>query len=180
MKGLESKDDGGQETVKTRVPDATFGLKTYDSYDLKGGYVCEVPDCKIDQSGQQPDKRLSKDRLHAMMYDAECGLVVDGVWGKTDIVFPFAVYEAKKRAGSYKPAEDQIYHACKTYSAMLDDLARNPNNVAEYQTKESSQYQMFAFTPCGSYWEVFLAWNWLDDCRQYGKAMLRSSGTRTI
>jgi hypothetical protein len=112
-----------------------------------------------------------------MMYDAECGLVVDGVWGKTDIVFPFAVYEAKKRAGSYEQAEDQIYHACKTYLAMLDDLARNPNNVAEYQTKESSQYQIFALTSCGSEWQVFLAWNWSDDCVSYDLGTLYDRNT---
>ncbi|KAL6415906.1 hypothetical protein AUP68_00112 [Ilyonectria robusta] len=59
---------------------------------------------------------------------------MDGVWGKADILFPFAVYEAKKRAVKHEEAENQIYNACKVYMAMLDDLARNPNNVAEYQT----------------------------------------------
>ena len=99
-----------------------------------------------------------------MMNNGDCGLVVDGVWGKTDLVFPFAVYEAKKRASSYKDAEEQTYHACKTYLAMLDDLARNPDNVAEYQTAGSSKYQLFAFTSCGSYWEVYVAWNFLNKC----------------
>jgi hypothetical protein len=167
-----AKDDSGQRIVKTRIPDATFGLKTYDDYDLKRGFVCEVPDCKVDHSSKQPDKRLCKERLHAMMHDPECGLVVDGVWGTTDIVFPFAVYEAKKRARRYEAAEDQIYHACKTYLAMLDDLVRNPENVAEYQTEESSQYQLFAFTSCGSYWEVFIAWNFLDGCVSYNSGTL--------
>lgn len=112
----------------------------------------------------QPDKRLSELELKAMMHDPECGLVVDGVWGKTELLFPFAVYEAKKRAGNYQQAENQIYHACKTYLAMLDDLARNPNNVSEYQTKDSDKYQMFAFASCGSYWQVFIAWKLLDSC----------------
>lgn len=137
-----------------RIPDATLGLRAYDDYDLKRGYVCEVPDCKEDHSSKQPDKRLSQDRLKAMMHNHECALVVDGVWGKTDLIFPFAVYEAKKRPTSYEAAENQIYHACKTYLAMLDDLARNPDEVDEYQTEESDKYQLFAFTSCGSYWEV--------------------------
>ena len=98
------------------------------------------------------------------MGNYECGLVVDGVWGSVGLIFPFAVYEAKKRATSFEEAEEQIYHACKTYLAMLDDLARDPNNVAEYQTKESSRYQLFAFTSCGSYWQVYVAWNFLDSC----------------
>lgn len=112
----------------------------------------------------EPDKRLSDHALRAMMHDPECGLVVDGVWGKTKLLFPFAVYEAKKTAILYRQAEDQIHHACRTYLAMLDDLARNPNNVAEYQTEESSKYQLFAFASCGSYWQVFLVWNTGHDC----------------
>lgn len=115
----------------------------------------------------QPDKRLSEHDLQAMMLDPECGLVVDGVWGKTELLFPFAVYEAKKTATLYQQAEEQIYHACRTYLAMLDDLARNPNNVAEYQTEESSKYQMFAFVSCGSSWQVFAVWNMLSGCVSY-------------
>ncbi|KFY90104.1 hypothetical protein V500_05298 [Pseudogymnoascus sp. VKM F-4518 (FW-2643)] len=111
-----------------------------------------------------PDDRLSEENLQAMMHNPECGLIVDGVWGKTELLFPFAVYEAKKTAELHQQAEDQIYHACRTYLAMLDDLARNPDNVAEYQTKESSKYQLFAFASCGSYWQVFIASNRLDNC----------------
>ncbi len=175
-------DESGRHTVKQRIPDATIGLKSYDDYFLKRGYVCSVPDCKEDHSTKQPDKRLSERALQAMMYDRECGLVVDGVWGKTDLLFPFAVYEAKKRAKHYEQAESQIYHACRTYLAMMDDLARNPDNVAEYQTEESSKYQLFAFASCGSYWQVFAAWNMLNDCvsdpnkaRVHGPTLSRSS-----
>lgn len=150
--------------MKKRIPDATIGLKSYDDYFLKRGYVCSATDCEEDHSSMQPDKRLSERKLQAMMHDHNCGLVVDGVWGKTDLLFPFAVYEAKKKATYYQQAEEQIYHACRTYLAMLDDLARDPNNINEYQTEESSRYQMFAFTSCGSYWQVFVAWNMLDSC----------------
>lgn len=163
------KDGTGQKVMKTRIPDATLGLKTYNGYALKHGYRCTISDCKEDHSYKQPNQRLSKERLDAMMHNGECGLVVDGVWGKTDLVFPFAVYEAKKRASSFEAAKEQIYHACKTYLAMLDDLARNPDNVAEYQTKDSSRYQLFAFTSCGSYWEVYVAWNFLASCVSWEK-----------
>jgi hypothetical protein len=98
------------------------------------------------------------------MHDPKCGLVVDGVWGKTELLFPFAVYEAKNRLSNHQQAEDQIYHACRTYLAMLDDLARNPNNVAEYQTEESSKYQLFEFASCGSYWQIFVAWKMQHRC----------------
>jgi hypothetical protein len=160
-------DDNGKKAVKKRIPDATIGLKSYDDFFLKRGYVCSASDCEEDHSTMQPDKRLSEHDLQAMMHDPECGLIVDGVWGKTELLFPFAVYEAKKRPSHYQQAEDQIYHACRTYLAMLDDLARNPNNVTEYQTEESSKYQLFAFASCGSYWQVFMAWKMLDNCVSY-------------
>ncbi|KAF4943230.1 hypothetical protein F66182_18788, partial [Fusarium sp. NRRL 66182] len=137
--------------MKTRIPDATLGLKTYNDYALKHGYRCTISDCKEDHSSKQPDQRLSKERLDAMMHNRECGLVVDG-------------FTRQKRASSFEAAKEQIYHACKTYLAMLDDLARNPDNVAEYQTEDSSRYQLFAFTSCGSDWEVYVAWNLLDSC----------------
>jgi hypothetical protein len=157
-------DNAGKQVVKKRIPDATIGLKSYNDFFLKRGYVCSAPDCKEDHSTMQPDKRLSERDLRAMMHDPECGLAVDGVWGKTELLFPFAVYEAKKRATLHQQAEEQIYHACRTYLAVLDDLARNPNNVAEYQTEESSKYQIFAFASCGSHWQVFLVWNFVHDC----------------
>lgn len=160
-------DDAGKEAVKKRIPDATIGLRSYNDFDLGHGYTCSVQDCKEDHSTMQPDDRLSEENLQPMMHNPECGLIVDGVWGKTELLFPFAVYEAKKTAKLYQQAEDQIYHACRTYLAMLDDLARNPNNVAEYQTKESSKYQIFAFASCGSYWQVFIASNTLDRCVSY-------------
>ena len=107
-------DDIGKEVVKKRIPDATIGLKSYNDYLLKRGYVCSASDCEEDHSTMQPDKRLSEHDLQAMMHDPECGLVVDGVWGKTELLFPFAVYEAKKRPSYYRQAEDQIHHACQT------------------------------------------------------------------
>ncbi|KAM5358076.1 hypothetical protein ACJZ2D_015613 [Fusarium nematophilum] len=137
------KDNNGQFAVKTRIPDATMGLKSYDSYFLKRGYICTDPDCKDDHIAKQPDERLSENLLSDMMQNPECGLIVDGV---------------------YAAAEEQIYHACRTYLAMLDDLARNPDNVSEYQSQGSDRYQLFAFTSCGSYWQVFIAWNFMNDC----------------
>ncbi|PKK40972.1 hypothetical protein CI102_15222, partial [Trichoderma harzianum] len=157
-------DKAGKKTVKKRIPDATFGLRSYDDFFLKRGYICDTPDCKEDHTTMQPDKRLLDGDLQSMMHDPQCGLIVDGVWGKTELLFPFAVYEAKKRAINSTQAEDQIHHACRTYLAMLDDLVRNPDNVAEYQTEESSKYQLFAFTSCGSYWQVFVSWNMRNDC----------------
>ncbi|KAF7555567.1 hypothetical protein G7Z17_g2048 [Cylindrodendrum hubeiense] len=125
------KDDNNASVVKTKIPDATMGLKSYGEFFLKRGSTCDDPNCSKDHSAKQPDERLSKRKLIAMMGNPKCGLIVDGVWGETDLIFPFAVYEAKKRARSFEAAEEQIYHACSTYLAMLDDLTRNPDNMVE-------------------------------------------------
>jgi hypothetical protein len=98
------------------------------------------------------------------MHTRQSGLIVDGVWGEASIVFPFAVYEAKKRSMTYADAARQIYHACQAYLAMLDDLARDPVDVRKYQSKESGAFQLFAFTSCGSAWTVFVAHQMLGRC----------------
>lgn len=157
-------DDSGQRTVELWIPDATLGLTTFDDFALERCFGCSVTDCKEQHGEKQPDRRLSQDRLHDMMHNPQCGLVVDGAWGKTDLAFPYAVYEAKKRGAGYDEAKQQIYHACRTYLGMLDDLVRDPDNVAEYQTKNSKNYQLFAFMSCGSYWEVYIAWNFFNSC----------------
>ncbi|KAL7935576.1 hypothetical protein V8C35DRAFT_297711 [Trichoderma chlorosporum] len=63
-------------------------------------------------NNREPGDRLSQHRLKSMTRNPNCSLVVDGVWGNADIVFPFAVYEAKKKASDYQNAKQQIQHAC--------------------------------------------------------------------
>ncbi|KAL7935577.1 hypothetical protein V8C35DRAFT_258074 [Trichoderma chlorosporum] len=112
---------------------------------------------------KEPEPLLWHSNLISMTYNPNCGLVVDGMWGEQGLIFPLAAYEAKsgREWGSFA---EQIHHACRTYLSMLDDLARNPDNVAEYQTKESSQFQLFAFTSSASYWTVDVAWSSSDEC----------------
>lgn len=172
-----------------------MGLRSYDASDLEHGYRCTVSDCKVDHDSMQPHESLLEDRILMQMDKWECGLIVDGIWGETNLMFPFAVYEAKKSADSWEHAENQVYHACRTYLAMLDDLARNPTDVTRYQSKESESYQLFGFTSCGSYWKVYIAWHFLASCvsvlsdsydsgdssheystsKQFGKATLKIS-----
>lgn len=154
----------GTSSVKRRIPDATMGLRTYIRSDLDHGYTCDVVDCKINHDSMQPNKTLLESRIRTQMYDRQCGLTVDGIWGESNLIFPFAVYEAKKSYDTWEQAEDQIYHAFKVYLGMLDDLARDPTNVTEYQTEESARYQLFGFTSCGPAWKVYIAWNFLDSC----------------
>lgn len=114
---------------------------------------------------KEPDPLLWMSRLRSLLSNPECGLVVDGLWGETELLFPFAVYEAKKGIHtSGEEAEKQVFHAFKTYLAMLDDLARNPDDINQYQTEESSRFQMFAFTSSGPQWKIYVAWSSNNEC----------------
>jgi hypothetical protein len=142
----------------------TMGLRAYDTYELENGFYCEVADCKEDHSSLAPHPSLSKERIEKQMNERECGLIVDGTWGKSDIIFPWGVYEAKRRAISYRDSECQIYEALMVYLGMLDDLARNPNDCNHYQYEDSEEYQMFGFTSNGPPWSVYVAWKELGGC----------------
>ncbi|UKZ53378.1 hypothetical protein TrVGV298_007170 [Trichoderma virens] len=149
-------DDNGKLCVKTRIPDATFGIRFFQNI----GDPAYRQDVK-----KKPVPLLCDNRLRRMMLNPECGLVVDGMWGETSLIFPFAAYEAKSgNEWNDFAVTRQIYDACRTYLAMLDDLARNPNNINEYQTNESSRFQFFGFTSFGNYWKVYVAWSSLEDC----------------
>ncbi|QYT02929.1 hypothetical protein H0G86_009911 [Trichoderma simmonsii] len=154
----------GKKIVKTRTPDATFGLATYDPKTLHLNRQSMATGYQADYINKELDERLSQDRLKSMTNNLNCSLVVDGSWGNANIVFPFAVYEAKKREADYRNAKQQIQHACQIYLSMLDDLARNPDNVAKYQSANSSHCQMFAFVSYGSQWAVYVAWSSSKTC----------------
>ncbi|KAL1890883.1 hypothetical protein Sste5346_008024 [Sporothrix stenoceras] len=168
-----------EKTVRVCIPDATMGLRTYNAAELKKGFNCTMPDCRDDHRLKTPDVRLARQRLLDMVRHPDCGLLVDGRWGCADLVFPFAVYEAKKNPEDHDKAEEQVHDACRTYLALLDDLARDPTtNLATYQGYEEEDpsetirpvkppknprktdlplYQMFAFTSSGPHWRVFVA-----------------------
>ncbi|PTB49435.1 hypothetical protein M431DRAFT_10020 [Trichoderma harzianum CBS 226.95] len=158
------EDADKKKIVKARIPDATFGLTTYDPRALYVSRDFLDAGHQADYSNKQPDDRLSQHRLKSMTNNTSCSLVVDGVWGDADLVFPFAVYEAKKRTTDHQEAKQQIQHACQIYLSMLDDLARNPDNVAEYQSIKSPHSQMFAFASHGSQWAVYVAWTSKETC----------------
>lgn len=102
---------------------------------------------------------LAKDKLMFQMFLRKCGLVVDPKWGNADLLFPFGVYEAKRNPIHHEEAKSQVYHAATTYLSMLDDLARNPRKLAEYQTPDSDKYQIFGFTSAGPQWRAWVGYN---------------------
>ena len=156
--------------VKVRRPDQTFGLASYDdrnpakhAAELKQGNYFSMQ--AASPESDFPNS-LFKSRLLKQVYCDSTGLVVDGLWGDVDLVFPWGVYEAKKTAHAYKAVVKQVFRAARIYLGMLDDLARSPDNTEEYQTPiSSSRYQVFLFTSCGPIWEVWIA------CNQYGRGV---------
>jgi hypothetical protein len=99
--------------------------------------------------------------LERLLLHPKCGLRCDPKWGNTDLVFPFAVYEAKGWSGDYREARRQACSAAAVYLDLLDDLARIPGPVGSikpYQTKTSHQYQTFALTSFGSHWHLMVGY----------------------
>jgi hypothetical protein len=136
----------GESTVVNRIPDATFGLATFS--DSTSG------------SPVQQDE-LSRERLERLLLHRKCGLLGDPKWGETDLVFPFAVYEAKGWSGDCREARRQACQAGACYLDMLDNLARTPGpvgSVKAYQTKTSHQYQVFALTSFGAHWHLLVGY----------------------
>jgi len=129
--------------IKFKIPDATLGLASYRHEEL---------DATSREFCSTAHPSLAKDALMLQMFLRKCGLVVDPKWGNPDLLFPFGVYEAKKSPIYHEDAKSQVYHAATTYLSMLDDLARNPQKLAEYQSPDSDKYQIFCFTSAGPQW----------------------------
>lgn len=149
--------------VKDRRPDQTFGLASYDDSNPPNHAAKQDRYFSTRAASQETDfpKALFKSRLLKQVYCNSTGLVVDGLWGDVDLVFPWGVYEAKRTAQAYEAVKEQIFRAARIYLGMLDDLARSPDNIDEYQKPDSSlRYQVFLFTSCGPRWEVWIACNY--------------------
>jgi hypothetical protein len=150
--------------LKWRTPDLTLGLATYPSNAVEHEEKTPSTDAPGWSVSRGAHWSLCKDRLRTQVGCPETGLIVDGKWGEVDLVFPWAVYEAKKRSTSYEDAEYQVFHAANVYLGMLDDLARSPDDPTKFQTSESDKYQMFAFSSSGAYWLVYAVYPFLGGC----------------
>ncbi|KAL9630570.1 MAG: hypothetical protein Q9164_006346 [Protoblastenia rupestris] len=133
----------GRRTLVQRTPDATFALATY------------TPEVTFDIQ----DPALRTDRLERLLLHRKCGLISDPRWGHCNMVFPWAIYEAKGWSGDPREARRQACTGAKRYLNMLDHLARVPgpaSTSARYQTETSHDFQVFAFTSFGSHWHVLV------------------------
>jgi len=134
----------GEPTTVKRIPDATFGLATF-SYYTSPAYIDE----------------LHRDSLEKLLLQPKCGLLTDPTWGGTDLVFPFAVYEAKGWSGDCRTARRQAFSAAAVYLDILDNLARKPGPVdytKVYQTPSSHIHQTFALASFGDLWHILVGY----------------------
>lgn len=130
-----------------RIPDATFGLATFQPRDYQN--------CLADWD-------LDRERLESLALHRHCGLLSDPHWGDASLVFPFAVYEAKGWSGDACEARRQATSAGAVYLDLLDRLTRQPGKLGDkegtYQTGKSRNSQVFAFTSFGAHWHILVGY----------------------
>ena len=134
----------GENRLKNRTPDATFGLAVYH----RGSQIAPAS-----------FRGLCKEKLDRILFHPKTGLISDPRWGHNEMAFPWGVYEAKGWSGDYREARRQACTAGARYLAMLDHLARTPGPASartRYQTERSHDYQIFVFTSIGSHWHVLV------------------------
>ncbi|KAK2604093.1 hypothetical protein N8I77_007051 [Diaporthe amygdali] len=137
----------GESKFIKRIPDATFGLATFQPSDYQDAVA---------------EWDLDRDRLEALLLHRQCGLISDPRWGETNLVFPFSAYEAKGWSGDAREARRQGCLAGKVYLDLLDNLSRQPGKAGEengqYQTDRSRNSQVFVFTSFGAHWHILVGY----------------------
>lgn len=120
-----------------RTPDATLGLR-------------------VDDGG---DSILEPSRLQRLRFNTNIHVCGESStrYKTANVIFPFAVYEAKKHTASVHEAERQVAQGCDRYLGLIDNVVRDPMDSGAYQNKTSREYQMFAFTSCAASWKVYKA-----------------------
>ncbi|OJJ67691.1 hypothetical protein ASPBRDRAFT_47728 [Aspergillus brasiliensis CBS 101740] len=143
---------GSKAYMGKRIPDMTFGLSSYTSGDpLDEG---------IDERERRIRRSLHVDYLDYCVRD-RFGLMVDGKWGKTTVLFPFAVYEAKKNDKSETGVKIQLKLALNAYLKMVDDLLIQPDDSKakeERQPPQNTVNPIFGFTSSGSIWKLYVGY----------------------
>ncbi|KAH7127904.1 hypothetical protein B0J13DRAFT_564709 [Dactylonectria estremocensis] len=132
-----------------RIPDATFGLATFDAQDGQNTLACD---------------ELNRDKLKALALHPQTELISDPKLGDANLVFPFAVYEAKGWSGDARVARYQACSAGAVYLDILDALARHPFPMEipgygrPYQSLDSQNTQIFALTSFGAHWHILVGY----------------------
>lgn len=138
-----------------RIPDITFGLSSY--------FCSDPQDEGVDERERRIRRSLQRQRLASSIWTFNGhSLIADGKWGQCTILFPFAVYEAKKDQNSETGVKIQLKLAMNAYLKMLDRLARQPEKMEEYQSSRSAIFPIFGFTSNGNMWWMYVGY--LPNC----------------
>lgn len=134
----------GEPKLATRIPDLTIGLARPDW-----------------ETGA--DSLLHPATLERIMLHRDSGLISDPSCDETpNIIFPFAVYEAKGYKGDPRKARHQATEAGAAYLDLLDALSREPDKAGglslPHQTEQSNCAQVFALTSFGPHWHIMVGY----------------------
>ena len=132
-----------------RIPDCTFGLAVEHTPEQH-----KIPGSVTSLAGLLDSKCL-KD----LFWHHGFALVSDPKWLSLALVFPWAVYEAKKLASD--AVLEQVKRASEIYLNILHDLALEPGPPEAprcYQVKSSSQFQVFSMTSEGPNWKLYVCY----------------------
>ncbi|KAK6820341.1 hypothetical protein RU639_007511 [Aspergillus parasiticus] len=143
--------NGQNAYMGKRIPDITFGLSSY--------ILADPEDEGVDGRERWIRRSLQRTSLISSIYTFdELSLIVDGKWGGDTIIFPFAVYEAKKNQKSEIEVKIQLKLAFNTYLQMLDRLVRQPGTIDKYQSARAPVFPIFGFTSSGRIWRMYVAY----------------------
>jgi hypothetical protein len=125
--------DTSKVTIRKRYLDITSGLATPWDAAVQHQIKQKNGEITCDQNHVEAHPALTKERIFKQLFHRRCGLVVDPRWGAVNLLFPWAIIEAKKASVPLDDAERQLYEGASIYLAMLDDLARDPRDPDKYQ-----------------------------------------------
>jgi hypothetical protein len=148
-------------SIRKRYPDITFGLATSWNAAVQHQIKHKNGDIACDQHHIEAHASLTKERIHKQLFHRRCGLVVDPRWGSVDLIFPWAIFEAKKASVPLEDAELQLYEGASIYLAILDDLARDPKSPDRYQEIKGNGPQLFGFASSGRLLWIYTAFDFL-------------------
>ncbi|EFQ96929.1 hypothetical protein MGYG_08854 [Nannizzia gypsea CBS 118893] len=144
--------DGRDSYMGKRIPDISFSLSSYS--------LSDPDDEGVDESERRVRRPLQRSRLAETIWtpNPRHSLVPDPKWGKLTLLFPFAVYEAKKHERSDTEVTMQLKLAFNTYLRMLDGVVRQPGIQDNNQSPRSAGFQIFGFTSNGSIWRMYVGY----------------------
>ncbi|OAA74688.1 hypothetical protein LEL_08269 [Akanthomyces lecanii RCEF 1005] len=105
------------------------------------------------------------------MLHRHCGLVSDPSLKEPNLLFPFAVYEAKGYDGDPREARLQACTAGAAYLDLLDALALEPGKAgpipSPYQEEYNHDTQVFALTSFGPHWHIMVGYKRVRGKEEY-------------